>query len=111
MINGWTRNTPTPTPVTRPASAAMSSATSSATSRPCGPTMVATTNPDIEATAPTERSMPPVRNVSVWQHARTANGIAARSVTPTQPGLMTSGLSVKKSPTSRPSRPRSGISG
>ena len=32
------------------------------------------TNPAIEATAPTDRSMPPVSIVSVWQAARIASG-------------------------------------
>ena len=37
---------------------------------------VAVTNPAIEATAPTDRSMPPVSIVSVWQPARIASGTA-----------------------------------
>ena len=37
-------------------------------------TNVAVTNPAIDATAPTDRSMPPVSMVSVWQPARIASG-------------------------------------
>ena len=65
MISGWTLKTPTPTPVTRPTSAAAISGTMIATARPWPFTSVATRNPDIDATAPTERSMPPVSIVSV----------------------------------------------
>ena len=47
-------------------------------------TNVATTKPAIDATAPTERSMPPVSIVSVWQPARMARGTAAWTMTPDQ---------------------------
>ena len=86
MISGWTRNTPTPMPVRRPATAAAKSATTIAVGVPELSTSVATTKPAIEATAPTERSMPPVSIVSVWQPARIARGTAARSMTPAQSG-------------------------
>ena len=55
--------------------------------------------------------MPPVRKVRVWQAARMASGIAARSVVPTHPGLMTSGLMTKIRATSTASSPMSGTSG
>ena len=41
---------------------------------------VAMMNAAIEATVPTDRSMPPVSIASVWQPARIASGIAARIV-------------------------------
>ncbi len=85
MISGWTRNTPTPMPVTRPARAAAVSETAIATGTPPGSlTRVAVTKPAMEATAPTDRSMPPVSIVSVWQPARIASGIAARMITAAQ---------------------------
>ena len=42
--------------------------------------------PAIDATAPTERSIPPVSIVRVWQPARIASGIAARRVMPIHVG-------------------------
>ena len=75
MISGWTRKTPTPMPVSSPARAAAARATTIAKGDPPGlSTSVAVTNPAIEATAPTERSIPPVSIVSVWQPARIARG-------------------------------------
>ena len=59
---------------------------------PSSPTSEATRNPAIEATAPTDRSMPPVSIVSVWQPARIASGTAARMMTPTQSALTMPGL-------------------
>ena len=83
MISGWTRNTPTPMPVTRPARAAAARATAIPWTHPPGLwTNVAVTNPAIEATVATERSMPPVSIVSVWQPARMARGTEARMITP-----------------------------
>jgi hypothetical protein len=111
MISGWTRKTPTPTPVTRPATAAAMSAMSRAIGSPCEPTRVATRNPDIEATAPTDRSMPPVRKVSVWQAARMASGMPARRMTPNQPGVTIVGWTRAMIRTSRPSSRTSGMIG
>ena len=74
MISGWTRKTPTPMPVIRPTRAATTSGTMIATGRPELLMSVAVTNPAIEATAPTDRSMPPVSIARVWQPARIASG-------------------------------------
>ena len=49
-------------------------------------TSVAITNAAIEATAPTDRSMPPVSIASVWQAARIASGTAARDDRAGPPG-------------------------
>ena len=70
---------------------------------------VATTNPAIDATAPTDRSMPPVSIVSVWQPARIASGTAARTMTPTQSGVDDPGGRTNSLTTTRmTSRPRGG---
>ncbi len=84
--------------------AATTSATMMPTPSPGPPTSVATTNPVIEATAPTDRSMPPVSIVSVWQPARIASGTAARVIVPihwvvTMPGR-TSSLTTTRMPRS-----------
>ena len=89
----------------------MTSATMIATPVPGPPTSVATTNPDIEATAPTERSMPPVSIVSVWHPARIASGTAARSMTPTQSAFTIPGRAISLRTTSRPRRASSGMIG
>ena len=60
MISGWTRKTPTPMPVIRPTRAATTSGTMIAAGRPQLLMSVAVTNPAIDATAPTDRSIPPV---------------------------------------------------
>ena len=62
-----------------------------ATTGPWPVACVATMNAAIEATVPTDRSMPPVSIASVWQPARIASGIAARMVKPTQVGLTVPG--------------------
>ena len=49
---------------------------------PWVPVWVAMMNAAIEATMPTDRSMPPVSIASVWQAARIASGTAARIVDP-----------------------------
>ena len=69
----------------------------------------ATTKPAIEATAPTERSMPPVSIVSVWQPARIASGTAARRMTPTHSGPTMPGRTRSLTTTRTASRPSSGI--
>ena len=78
MISGWTLNTPMPMPLTTPASAQAARASRSATIPPWSGVWVAMMNAAIEAIIPTERSMPPVSIVSVWQAARIASGTAAR---------------------------------
>ena len=81
MISGWTRNTPTPMPVSEPGERRRRRARRGWPRRgPGPPTSVATRNPAIDATAPTDRSMPPVSIVSVWQPARIASGTAARTI-------------------------------
>ena len=65
MISGWTRNTPTPIPVISPANAAAARATAIPAGTPGPLTIVATRNPDIDATAPTDRSIPPVNIAKV----------------------------------------------
>ena len=59
--------------------------------RPMAPTNVATTNPAIEATAPTDKSIPPVSIAIVWHPARMASGTAARMMPPAQAALTTPG--------------------
>ena len=88
MISGWTRNTPTPMPVSEPGEGRDREGHDDRDGQPPGlSTSVATTNPAIEATAPTERSIPPVSIVSVWQPARIASGTAPRRMTPAQSAL------------------------
>jgi hypothetical protein len=111
MINGWTRNTPTPIPVASPARAAAASATPIATGRPYPVARVATTKPDIDATAPTERSIPPVSIVIVWHPARIARMTAARRMTPAHSALTMPGRTSWITMTSTPSRPMSGMIG
>ncbi len=92
-MSGWTRKTPTLMPLTSPTSTAALSATATPSGQPPGWLMnVAVTKPAIEATKPTDRSMPPVSIVSVWQPARMASGTAARTITPTQPASRLEGL-------------------
>ena len=86
MISGWTRNTPMPTPVTRPASIADDERHQDGRGTPPGLwTSVAVTKPVIDATAPTDRSMPPVSMVIVWQPARIASGTVVRTMMFAQP--------------------------
>ena len=81
MISGWTRNTPTPMPVTRPGQRGRAERDGDARTQPPGwLTRVAMTKPAIDATSPTDRSMPPVSMVSVWHPARIASGTAARRI-------------------------------
>jgi hypothetical protein len=82
-----------------------------ATARPWLFTSVATRNPDIDATAPTERSMPPVSIVSVWQPARIASGTAARSVTPRNSELNTPGRASSRTLRRIASSPSNGMIG
>ncbi len=89
----------------------MARATSNATQIPWPATRVATTKPAIDATAPTDRSMPPVSIVRVWQPARMASGTAARSIVPTQSAETMPGRASSLAMTSRSSRKRSGMSG
>ncbi len=69
-------------PLTMPASAAATRPRTIADRRPLAPVWVATMNAAIEATVPTDRSMPPVSMLSVWHAARIASGTAARIVDP-----------------------------
>ena len=112
MISGCTRNTPTPMPVTRPASAAAASAMTIPWTHPPGLwTNVAVTNPAIEATAATDRSIPPVSIVSVWQPPRMANGTEARKITPHHGRLTMPGSATWIVITRRRSRPVRGMRG
>jgi hypothetical protein len=86
-ISGCARKMPTPIPVISPASTAAVSDTTTPWTTPPGLLMsVAVTNPTIEATAPTDRSIPPVSIVSVWQPARIASGMAVLMITLAQDG-------------------------
>src|SRR5690606_7395906 len=64
-------------------------------------TSVATTNPDIEAMAGTDRSMPPGSIVIVSQAARMASGMAVRTITPAQLRLTMPGRMISLRITSR----------
>ena len=67
MISGWTLNTPTPMPFTMPAIERGDQRPGrSPTTGPGRPVWVAMMNAAIEATVPTDRSMPPVSMRSVW---------------------------------------------
>jgi hypothetical protein len=68
-------------------------------------------NAAIEATVPTERSIPPVSMARVWQAARIARGTAARIVDPTQLGVTTPGWASCIRTTSSTRSAVSGISG
>ncbi len=77
MISGWTRKTPTPMPLARPISTRRQHGEQRAP--PPGPgctTCVAMMKALIVATVPTDRSMPPVSMVMVWQPASSASGMA-----------------------------------
>ena len=82
-----------------------------ATAGPCRGVWVARMKAAIEAIMPTDRSMPPVSMVSVWQAARMASGMAARTVTPTQTSSTVPGWMSSRPTTSRISRPVNGTSG
>ena len=89
MISGWTRKTPTPMPLTRPASAGGDEGDDDRDGRAawlCDERRDDERRPSTRP-SPTDRSMPPVSIVRVWQPARIASGTAARMVTPTQAGL------------------------
>ena len=88
MISGWTRKTPTPIPVRRPTSAAIDEGDDDGDRQALAVRRASRrrTRPS-RRPRPTERSMPPVSIVSVWQPARIASGTAARSVTPAQSAL------------------------
>ena len=112
MINGCTRNTPIPMPLSRPASAATTSATTIPSAAPPGLfTNVAVTKPAMDPTAATERSMPPVSMVSVWQPARIARGTEARRITPAHWGLTMPGSASSMTATRTTSSPISGTMG
>ena len=106
MINGWTRKTPTPIPFTRPTTAAGTSAMSDAGSQPTSDTSVAMTYAVIDATTATERSMPPVSIVRVWQAAMIARGIANRIVLDTHVAVTIPGCTIWRTRTSSDSKPR-----
>ena len=63
------------------------------------------------ATVATERSMPPVSMVRVWQPASIASGIANFTVLAIQRSLTMPGRRICSTTTSRTSRTRSGTSG
>ena len=111
MISGCTLNTPTPMPFTVPAIAAARRASTSAGPGPSWPVCVAMMNAAMEATVPTDRSMPPVSMARVWLAPRSASGTAARIVEPTQAGLIVPGDAISSPTTSSTSSPVSGMSG
>ena len=78
---------------------------------PSDPVWVAMMNAAIEATVPTDRSMPPVSIASVCAAARIASGIAARIVEPTQPWVRTPGCASCIRTTSSTRSAVSGMSG
>ena len=82
-----------------------------ATTGPWPLTSVAMTKAAIDATVPTDRSMPPVSIARVWQPARIARGTAARRVTPTHAAPTVPGAASSRATTRSPSRIVSGISG
>src|SRR5690242_12856607 len=111
-ISGWTRKTPTAIPDTRPARTAAANDTTIAWATPPGLWIrVAVTNPAIEATALTDRSIPPVSIVSVWQAARIARGTALRTITPAQLGVTIPGEAIPMTITRIARRPLSGMIG
>ena len=65
----------------------------------------------MEATTATDRSIPPVSMVNVWQAAMMASGIANRSVPDTQLAVTMPGCTICRTTTSRASSPNSGTSG
>jgi hypothetical protein len=111
MISGCTRNTPIPIPLIVPATAAATRAISNAAPSPMLGSSVATMNPAAEATAPTDRSMPPVSIARVWQAARSASGMAACTVKPMNCGPMLPGLTIANTMTSRTRSPVNGTIG
>ena len=111
-ISGWTRNTPTPMPVDEAGQRGGRERDAIPSTKPPGLLIsVAVTNPTIDATAPTDRSMPPVSIVSVWQPARIASGIAVRRMTAAQLGETIPGAASWITTTGRTSRPMSGTIG
>jgi len=68
-------------------------------------------NAAIEATAPTDRSMPPVSIAIVWQPARIARGVAARIVVASQLPLTIPGFASSRTATRTARRMRSGMIG
>ncbi len=111
MISGWTLNTPTPMPLAIPAMRAASRASAMAGPDPIWPVWVAMMNAAIEATVPTDRSMPPVSIASVWAAPRIASGTAARIVEPTQLWVTTPGWASCIRTTSSTRSAVSGMSG
>ena len=65
----------------------------------------------MDATTATDRSIPPVSIVNVWQAAMIASGIANRSVPDNQLAVMIPGCAICRTRTSRPSRTNSATSG
>ena len=111
MISGCTRKTPTPMPLASPISTAGTSAMRIATAGSWLTTCVAMMKAPIVATVLTERSMPPVSMVMVWQPARMASGIANLTVLAIQRSLTMPGRRICRITTSATSRMISGTSG
>jgi hypothetical protein len=68
-------------------------------------------NAAIEATNATDRSMPPVSMVSVWQAARIASGMANFTVVPIHVGFTVPGWTTWRSTTRQSNSPRRGMMG
>jgi hypothetical protein len=111
MISGCTRKMPTPTPFSTPASVAAIRAAARPTGSPCVASSDATTKPAIDATAPTDRSIPPVSIVSVWQPARIASGMAARAIVLSQSAVRMPGRTISLAMMITTSRTSSGMIG
>ena len=90
MIKGCTRKTPTPMPLTNPAEHSKYERNGDRELADASHS-VATRKPVIDATAATDRSMPPVSMVNVWQPARIASGIASRNMVAAQLTLKDAG--------------------
>jgi hypothetical protein len=111
MIKGWTLKIPTPMPLATPISSAGTSAISIATAGPWTGDWVAVMKAAMVATVATDRSIPPVSMVMVWQPARMASGIANLMVLAIQRSLTIPGRRIWRMITSTMSRTISGISG
>ena len=91
--------------------AAAARARTIATTGPWLVACVATMNAAMDATVPTDRSMPPVSIASVWQPARIARGIAARMREADPGGLTVPGWTSSRTPMRMTSRTVRGMSG
>ena len=112
MISGWTRKMPTPMPLARPISIPGTMRDEHRRSQARASAIwVATMKALIVATVPTERSMPPVSIVMVWQPARMASGIANLIVLAIQRSLTMPGRRNSSATTSRMKRTISGTIG